>query len=57
LDSLVIIELQDLKGGKFGILGGMRLCHPQDGSTSPKYKLLFFKTTKKILQKEECTSF
>ncbi len=26
----------------------MRLCHPSDGSTSPKYKLLCFITTKKI---------
>ena len=25
----------------------MRLCHPPDGSTSPKYKLLCFMTTKK----------
>jgi len=35
----------------------MRLSHPPDGSTSPKYKLLCFITTKKILQREECTSF
>ncbi len=24
-------------------LGAMRLCHPPDGSTSPKHKLLCFK--------------
>ncbi len=35
----------------------MRLCHPPDGSTSPKYKLLCFITTKKNLQREEHTSF
>ncbi len=35
----------------------MRLCHPPDGSTSPKYKLLCFITTKKILQREERISF
>jgi hypothetical protein len=28
-----------------------------DGSTSPKYKLLCFKTTKIFLQREERTSF
>jgi hypothetical protein len=26
----------------------MRLCHPPDGSTSPKYKLLCFITAKKF---------
>jgi hypothetical protein len=35
----------------------MRLCHPPDGSTSPKYKLLFFIATKNFLQREERTSF
>ena len=35
----------------------MSLCHPPDGSTSPKYKLLCFTTTKKFVQREECTSF
>jgi hypothetical protein len=35
----------------------MRLCHPPDGSTSPKYKLLCFITTKIFLQREERTSF
>jgi hypothetical protein len=34
----------------------MRLCHPPDGITSPKYKLLFF-ITKNFLQIEEWTSF
>jgi hypothetical protein len=34
----------------------MRLCHPPDGSTSPKYKFLCFITTKFFLQREECTS-
>jgi hypothetical protein len=29
----------------------MRLCHPPDGSTSPKYKLLFFIRTKKKFAK------
>ncbi len=35
----------------------MRLCHPPDGSTSPKYKLLCFITTKKFLQRKECIAF
>jgi hypothetical protein len=35
----------------------MRLCHPPDGSISPKYKLLYFITTKSFLQREECPSF
>ncbi len=34
----------------------MRLCHPPYGSTSPKYKLLCFKTAKKIW-KEKITAF
>ena len=29
----------------------MRLCHPPDGSTSPKYKFLCFITTKKIAKR------
>ncbi len=32
-------------------VGEMRLCHPPDGSTSPKYKLLSFITTKKIAKR------
>ncbi len=35
----------------------MRLCHPPDGSTSPKYKLLCLITTKSFLQREVRTSF
>ena len=35
----------------------MRLCHPPDGSTSPKYKLLCFITTKKILHKKNALAF
>jgi hypothetical protein len=36
----------------------MRLCHPPDGSASPKYKkLLCFKPPKFILPNTECTSF
>jgi hypothetical protein len=31
----------------------MRLCHPPDGSTNPKYKLLCFITTKKNFCKEK----
>jgi hypothetical protein len=34
----------------------MRLCHPPDGSTSPKYKLLCFKPPI-FLPNTECTSF
>jgi hypothetical protein len=30
----------------------MRLCHPPDVSTSPKYKLLCFVTTKKICKEK-----
>jgi len=33
----------------------MRLCHPPDGSTSPKYKLLCFITTKNFFCKEKNT--
>jgi hypothetical protein len=44
-----------LWGGGWGRT--MRLCQPPDVSTSPKYKLLCFITTKKILQREERTSF
>ena len=32
----------------------MRLCHPPDGSTSPKYKFLCFITTKKALSRDRC---
>jgi hypothetical protein len=35
----------------------MRLCHPPDGSTCPKYKLLCFITTKKILHKKNALAF
>jgi hypothetical protein len=35
----------------------MRLCHPPDGSTSPKYKLLCFITTKKFLHKKNTLAF
>jgi hypothetical protein len=35
----------------------MRLFHPPDGSTSPKYKLLCFKPPKFILLNTEYTSF
>ncbi len=41
----------------FKYLLSIRLCHPPDGSTSPKYKLLCFITIKNILQGEERTSF
>ncbi len=34
-------------------IGLMRLCHPPDGSTSPKYKLLCFITTKNFFCKEK----
>jgi hypothetical protein len=40
-----------------GYFSRMRLCDPPVGSTSPKYKLLCFTTTKYFLQREECTSF
>jgi hypothetical protein len=35
----------------------MRLCHPPDGSTSPKYKLLCFKTTKQICKEKNALAF
>ncbi len=35
----------------------MRLCHPPDGSTSPKYKLLCFITTKKFCKEKNALAF
>ncbi len=35
----------------------MRLCHPPDGSTSHKYKLLCFITTKKICKEQNTLAF
>jgi hypothetical protein len=35
----------------------MRLCQPPDGSTSPKYKLLCFITTKKICKEKNALAF
>jgi len=35
----------------------MRLCHPPDGSTSPKYKLPCFITTKKICKEKNVLAF
>ncbi len=35
----------------------MRLCHPPDGSTSPKYKLLCFITAKKICKEKNTLAF
>ncbi len=35
----------------------MRLCHPPDGSTSPKYKLLCFITTKKNCKEKNALAF
>jgi hypothetical protein len=35
----------------------MRLCHPQDGSTSPKYKLLCSITTKNFSNKKNALAF
>jgi hypothetical protein len=35
----------------------MRLCHPPVGSTSPKYKLLYFITTKKICNEMNAPAF
>jgi len=43
LQSAVVLSLV--------ILNAMRLCHPQDGGTSLKYKLLCFITTKKIAKR------
>jgi hypothetical protein len=39
------------------VLFSMRLCHPRDGSTSPKYKLLCFITTKKICKEKNALAF
>ncbi len=35
----------------------IRLCQPPDGSTSPKYKLLYFITTKKICKEKNVLAF
>ncbi len=35
----------------------MRLCHPPDGSTSPKYKLLCFIRTKNIWKEKNALAF
>jgi hypothetical protein len=35
----------------------MRLCHPPDGSTSPKFKLLCFITTTKICKEKNALAF
>ncbi len=35
----------------------MRLCHPPDGSTSPKYKLVCFITTKKFCKEKNALAF
>ncbi len=35
----------------------MRLCHPPDGSTSPKYKLLCFITTKNVCKENNALAF
>jgi len=35
----------------------MRLCQPPDGNTSPKYKLLCFKTTKKNCKEKNALDF
>ncbi len=35
----------------------MRLCQPPDGSTSPKYKLLCFITTKKLCKEKNALAF
>jgi hypothetical protein len=35
----------------------MRLCHPPDGSTSPKYKLLYFITTKFFCKEMNALAF
>jgi hypothetical protein len=40
--SYFLMSLQE-KSVTFSILCSMRLCHPPDGSASPKYKLLYFK--------------
>jgi hypothetical protein len=57
-ESFYIKEwLRKKEGNLPMILISMRLCHPPEGSTSANYKLLCFITTKKNLQREECTSF
>ncbi len=38
-------------------LNPMRLCHPPDGSTSPKYKLLCFITAKKNFKEKNALAF
>ncbi len=35
----------------------MRLCHPPDGTTRPKYKLLFFITTKFFCKEKNALAF
>ena len=41
----------------FKTLIKMRLCQPPDGNTSHKYKLLCFKTTKKICKEKNALAF
>jgi hypothetical protein len=43
--------------GWWSPIGLMRLCHPPDGSTSPKYKLLCFITTKKFCKEKNALAF
>jgi hypothetical protein len=42
---------------RFCSLFAMRLCHPPDGSTSPKYKLLCFITTKFFCKEKNTLAF
>jgi hypothetical protein len=43
LQSVVMLRVITLSVIQCLLTMSMRLCHPQDGSTSPKYKLLCFK--------------
>ncbi len=47
------LEIDDVIGN----VRRMRLCHPPDGSTSPKYKLLCFITTKFFCKEKYALAF
>ncbi len=50
-------SFSNLKEKKSMKTNQMRLCHPPDGSTSPQYKLLCFKTSKKICNEKNTLAF
>jgi hypothetical protein len=53
-DQLSLISLSQCYKAFFYV---MRLCHPPDGSTSPKYKLLCFTTTNFFCKEKNALAF